>query len=253
VAATDLRVYVAELAFTLGLYEQALDAMPDLIAASGRLLSQGIITPVTHAYRLALHGRMLAEANRPNEARVQLSAALPAMLTDSPIVRQSAGLLQWGCAVLALGDREQMPQIIDQTKKALARHGQAAPWNYDSPNAHRLLADLYLAANNPASALEHAQLALTVNGLRQHGIEGYYLTLARSQREMGRDAEAADAIRAAYQRVLTVAGRTPDPEAQAAWLERVPDNREIIAWWEGINAPDASTTTTAPHEAESVP
>ena len=153
-------------------------------------------------------------------------------------------LLHWGYGVLALGDRKQMREVIELTEKALVSYGQTAAWNYDAAAAHRLLAELYLAFGDGALAVEHAQKALAVLGLRQYSIERYHLTLARALRTVGRPLEAADAIRAAYQRVLLVAGRTPDPEVQIAWLERVAANQEIIDWWEAINQPDALPATT---------
>jgi tetratricopeptide (TPR) repeat protein len=219
--------------------------MPELLAASTGLRAQGIIPSVLQTARVAQYGRMLAEVGRLDEARQQLAAVAPAMPTEKLTARQAAALLHWGCGVLALGDRRQMREVIELTEKALARYGRAATWNYDAAAAHRLLAELHLAFGENALAVEHAQKALGVLGLRQYSIERYHLTLACAFRAAGRPVEAADAIRAAYQRVLLVAGRTPDPDVQGAWLEHVAENREIIAWWEAINQPDALPAATA--------
>ena len=76
-AATELRFYIADLAYTLGLPEQALSMVPDLLASSASLQAQGIIPPIVHAARVAQYGRMLAEVGRCDDARRQLAAALP--------------------------------------------------------------------------------------------------------------------------------------------------------------------------------
>jgi eukaryotic-like serine/threonine-protein kinase len=244
-ASTELRIFAADLSFTLGLYEQTLNVMPDLIIASASLLSQGITPATTHANRLAIYGRMLAEAGRPVEARKQLNAALPELLIEKPTVRHAAALIVWGYGVLALSDRNQAPRVVDLIESGLARYGESAAWNYDSASAHRLLAELYLQSDKNELALEHSQKGFGALGLRQYGIERHYLTLARALCAAGRLQDAAEAIRAAYQRVLLVASRTPDPEVQAAWLENVADNRAIIAWWEAINQPGADPGPTA--------
>ncbi len=241
--ATELGFYSADLKFVLGLYDAAIAMLPELIAASAGLLAQGIVPSATHARRTVMYGRMLAEAGRHDEARRQLSLAPLAALAGKSIAKNGAALLHWGYAVLALRDVGQMRQAVDVTENALAQLERAAPWNYDVAAALRLLAELQLALGDPAGAIKHAQAALDAQAPRQYGIECLYLTLARSLQAAGRAREAADAIRAAYQRVLLVAGRTPDPDAQAAWLENVPANREIVAWWEAINQFDTLTVT----------
>ncbi|MGE5603721.1 MAG: ATP-binding protein, partial [Nitrososphaerales archaeon] len=242
--AAEMRFYIAELAFGLGLHERALRIMLDVVTASATLLAQNIVGPAMHTSRMALYGRMLAEAGQPDEARRQLAAAFAAVPAGQAMTKYATALRHWGYGVLTLGDQGQMRQAIEVTENMLLCRGQAAPWNYDVPFAHRLLAELYLAFGDHALALRQAEETLEIQGLRQFGIETVYLTLARALRTAGRPEEAAAAIRSAYQRVLLVAGRTPDPDVQAAWLEQVPANREIIAWWEGINQPDTSPATT---------
>ncbi len=241
--ATELRFFIADLTFTLGLYEKALAMMPELLASSASLLAQGIVVPATHSRRAAMYGKMLAEAGEVDEARRQLAAARPETLSEAALPKHATTLLYWACGVLALGDPGLIHEAIELTEQAAVRLGRAAPWNYDVAWAHRLLAELYLALGDFARGLQHAEQALEIQGFRQQSIECLYLTLARSLRGGEPCARGGGCHSAAYQRVLLVAGRTPDPDVQAAWLERVPANREIIAWWEAINQPDPLPAT----------
>lgn len=240
--ANELRTYIADLKFTLGLHAEALVALPELLATSAALLTQGIIPSIVHGVRRAQYGKLLAEAERFDEARRELDAAFVVIETEGWNARRATALLNWGLGVLRLPEHDEAARAISMTEEALTRYGQAAAWNYDAAAAHRLLAEMMLCRRDAQAAVEHAQTALMVLGLRQYSIELYHLTLARSLRAAGRHDDAADAIGAAYQRVLLVAGRNPDPDIQTAWLERVPANREIIAWWEAFNQPATNPT-----------
>ena len=48
-------------------------------------------------------------------------------------------------------------------------------------------------------------------------------------RALGREAEADEYLRRAYERVTLVAGKTTDPALKKSWLEKVQTNREILA------------------------
>jgi tetratricopeptide (TPR) repeat protein len=214
------------------------------------LVAQRVMTPSARAAAVAAHGCELALERRYDEAEDRLKEALEATHTERWIAQHGDALLYWAEGALALAagrgaaaDRARLRQAIDLTERALAQFGSAAPWNYDAGRSNRVLAELYLALGENERALAHARKGLEIRGIRQYGIEEFHYALARALDANGRHAEAADAVRAAYQRVLLVAGRTPDPEAQAAWLENVPVNRAIIAWWEALNQPEGLPTS----------
>jgi tetratricopeptide (TPR) repeat protein len=244
-ARCQLRIRVAEFLITLGLRAEALEVSEEILPGIARLAAQGIFTQSalgsaasTYAYALALEGRFDA-------AEAQLEQARDAILGDARLSQQANALLYWTDAALALAagrgapsDVQRLRRAIELIEATLMQFGRAAPWNYDAGRGHRQLAELQLAFGENESALTHARRGLEARGIRQYGVEEFYWTLARALRANGREAEAADLIRAAYQRLLLVAGRTPDPEAQAGWLERVPVNRDIIAWWEALNEPE---------------
>ncbi len=245
-AATMLRFRIAQFNHTLGLYERALSVMPEVIDEARRLVSQGIITNGLLAVLVAAHGAMLAGAGRPEEARQDLAEALQTTLAEKWVLQHGDAILTWARGVLLVPTDELLRQALELALTALNRFGKAAPWNFDAGAAHLVLAQLRLALGESGNALEHARKALAFQNARHHDVECFHYTLARALHENGCAAEAADAMRAAYQRVLLVAARTPDPEAQFAWLERVPVNRAIINWWEALNQPGAPPTATTP-------
>ena len=63
--------------------------------------------------------------------------------------------------------------------------------------------------------------------------EEVWLTHSRVLRAKGHQAEADGYLQRAYDRVMLVASKTTDPVLKQSWLENVPDNREIVAEWEG--------------------
>jgi len=245
-AATMLRFRVAQFSHTLGLYEEALSLMPDVLDGARRLVNQGIITKGLFAVLRAAYGAMLADGGRLEEARRELAGALQTMQAEKWILQHGDAILTWAHGILLVPTDELLRQALELAMTALNRFGKAAPWNFDAGAAHLVLAQLHLALGESVAALEHARKALASQNARHYDVECFHHTLACALRENGRTAEAADAIRAAYQRVLLVAARTPDPEVQAAWLERVPVNRAIISWWEALNQPGDPAAATTP-------
>jgi eukaryotic-like serine/threonine-protein kinase len=250
-ARCQLNIRVAESLIAVGLRSEALTVLEEIMPALGELVAQRIITRSARGSVIATHGYALALEGRYDEATARLAEALDEIRDDARQYQQANALLYWtdGALALAAGrggaeHQRRLRQAIELTEAALDQFCRAAPWNYDSGRAHRLLAELRLAFGENEAALAHAQKAIELRGLRQYSVEEFHHTLARALRANGRDREAADVIRAAYQRVLLVAGRTPDPEAQAAWLERVPVNRAIIAWWEALNEPESLPAST---------
>ncbi len=251
-ALCQLQIRITEFLLALGLREEALKGHKRIAPLLTELVAQRIITRSARGSAIATCGYALALEGRYDEADARLAEALEEVLGDARTSQQANALLYWTDGALALAaqrgapsDFHRLRRALDLTETALAQFSRAAPWNYDASRGRRQLAELRLAFDENELALTHAQKGLELRGLRQYGIEEFHYTLARALRANGRHAEAAEAIRAAYQRVLLVAGRTPDPEAQAAWLERVPVNVAIIAWWEAINEPEPPTATTS--------
>jgi len=245
-AASMLRFRIAQFNHTLGLYEEALSLMPEVLDEARRLVSQGIITEGLFAVLAATHGAMLAGGGHPEEARQELAEALQTTLAEKWVLQHGDAILTWARGILLVPTDELLRQALELAMTALNRFGKAAPWNFDAGAAHVVLAQLHLALGENGPALEHAKKALAFQNARHYDIECFHFTLARALRQNGCGAEAADVIRTAYQRALLVAARTPDPEVQAAWLERVPVNRAIISWWEALNQPGGPAIVATP-------
>jgi tetratricopeptide (TPR) repeat protein len=250
-ARCQLQIRVVECLIALGLRERALRANAEIAPLLSELVTQRVITRSARGSALATSAYALALEGRGEEAGERLADALDEILGDAPTSQQANALLYWTDGALALAgqrgapaDAERLHRAIQLTEAALDQFSRSAPWNYDASRAHRQLAELRMVFGENEAALAHAQKGLELRGLRQYGVEEFHHTLARALRANSRHAETAEAVRAAYQRVLLVAGRTPDPEAQAAWLERVPVNVSIIAWWEAINEPEPPPTVT---------
>jgi len=241
-----LRFRIAQFNHTLGLYEEALSLMPEVLDEARRLVSQGIITEGLFAVLAATHGAMLAGGGHPEEARQELAEALQTTLAEKWLLQHGDAILTWARGILLVPTDELLRQALELAMTALNRFGKAAPWNFDAGAAHVVLAQLHLALGENGPALEHAKKALAFQNARHYDIECFHFTLARALRQNGCGAEAADVIRTAYQRALLVAARTPDPEVQAAWLERVPVNRAIISWWEALNQPGGPAIVATP-------
>jgi hypothetical protein len=99
---------------------------------------------------------------------------------------------------------------------------------------HHKSARLNLEIGDLEQALESSKRALQdmeIGGERWC-VERGYLTHTRVMRALGRDDEADDYLRRAYERVMLVASKTQDETLRQSWLENVPDNCEIIAEWE---------------------
>ncbi len=75
----------------------------------------------------------------------------------------------------------------------------------------------------------------TVNypGIRSNAdLFNFHLTHARALRANGREAEADETLKQAYDYVMRVADNLQDESLRRSWLENVRDNREIVAEWQ---------------------
>ena len=90
-----------------------------------------------------------------------------------------------------------------------------------------------LALGDVEQALECSSKAMELSAFPDHYYsQQYFLTHARVLRALGRDDEADDYLRRAYERVMFVAGKIQDEDLRQSFLENATDHREIIAEWE---------------------
>jgi len=93
-----------------------------------------------------------------------------------------------------------------------------------------LLAKLHLALGEIDDALEWSIRALDLVE-RMPGPdapESKFFTHAQILRVLGRESEADEYLRRAYDRVMLVVSKTQDDELKRSWLENVHVNREIL-------------------------
>jgi hypothetical protein len=67
--------------------------------------------------------------------------------------------------------------------------------------------------------------------------ESYLYTHSRALRAMGREVEADETLRRAYEQVMLVASKTRDESLRLSWLENVRINREILSAWAARREP----------------
>ncbi len=92
-------------------------------------------------------------------------------------------------------------------------------------------ARLYLALNETDEALNRTTEALQLVKAFPYPaymMEQFFFTHSRALRAAGREAEADDYLRRAYERVMLVAHKTKDDTLRRSWLENVKENREIV-------------------------
>jgi len=190
-------------------------------------------------------GRMQAGLGDYDQARQCLAEALAraekaGTLTDvaSALANQAyVALLEGGPANLRLG--------LEQAKRAAELlRGTAA--TDDLADALHVAAQLHLALSEWEASqdqvgwtAEHLEAALACSTEVMRLVaawpaqpEAYLYTHSRALRAVGREAEADDHLRQAYERVMLVAGKIQDETLRRGWLENRPDNREIMAEWE---------------------
>jgi predicted ATPase len=221
----------------LGQYRAALEVTQGLLPTLERLLGPG-----SHSRYLVFAARMEAELGHPERARASLEAAraqaerggLDVDIGATLSTRAYLALRQGGVAALRFG-LQQTVQAID-----LLRGTSAVD---DLAEALHNAARLHLALSHEAlpaaelkvhrdAALTYAAEALQATAAWPVAPETYLYTYACALQAVGREAEAAEPLRKAYDRVLSVAGQTRDSTLRHGWLEGVRVNREILRAWE---------------------
>ena len=110
-----------------------------------------------------------------------------------------------------------------------------------STEARAGLARCALAAGRAGEALEHIHPVWDY--LREQAAAGMefavwaHLTCVRVFRAAGHPEESRRALAAGYQQLMERASRISDPAWRRSFLENVPENREIVAMWEGTGTP----------------
>lgn len=93
-------------------------------------------------------------------------------------------------------------------------------------------ARLSLAMGQNAQALTQITEADQILSMFPLPHEGLMITHARALRANGRVEEANALLKRAYRRVMQVAAQLKNPVYRQSWLERVRDNRDILADWQ---------------------
>jgi tetratricopeptide (TPR) repeat protein len=127
------------------------------------------------------------------------------------------------------GHREEMQAGLELVKEALA----ALPQNATGTMAdgYEVGARLHLAVGELAEAEVSSRKAvdLVEASWAWRRPQAVWFTHSQVLRALGREAEADEYLRRAYERVMLVAGKTTDPDLKRSWLEDVRANREILA------------------------
>jgi tetratricopeptide (TPR) repeat protein len=234
----NLRVREADFLARLGQFSRALPMFRAELSAAEHRLAEGTLSTVEHVNLLALVGLVEAEIGDHAAARGHLEAAL-AGIKPAETPPDVAGLLinRAYCALLA-ADAAELRLGLDLVERAIGLMHRGATWLISLAIAHRVAAELYLALADPDAALAASQEALRDLGVGRYAAEKFYFTHSRALLASGRQAEAEEYLRRAYERVRLVAGQTDDPELRRSWLEDVRTNREIIADWERLHQTD---------------
>ena len=230
-----MRVRKADFLGRLGQYPRALTILRDEIASAERRLAQGTIAVVEYGNFFSHIGWVEAEMGDHDAARDHLEVAL-AGVRPAETPPDLAGLLVNGayCALLA-GNEAELRLGLDLAERAIRLIHRGATWLIKLAIAHRIAAELYPALDNPAAAQANSEEALRDLGIGRYEAELFFFTHARSLLANGRQTEAENFARQAYERVFLVAEQTDDVDLRRSWLGDVRCNRAIIAQRERLN------------------
>jgi tetratricopeptide (TPR) repeat protein len=229
VLAAQFEVNKAFLLTYLGQLEPALELAQSVLLDADRLLNYGYQMMLSDVIALCQGG--LGHFRQARECcRAAIERAEQAGETRDTVA-WLVGLAYVACLE---GDRAKLRVGTERVQQ----YGVSLP--ADNAWSHHLAARMHLALGEAELALESSSKVMQQKELRgevSYWMEQYYLTHARVLRTLGRDAEADDYLQRAYERVMLVASKTQDERLRRGWLENVPDNREIVAEWEGRHRP----------------
>ena len=226
VLAAQFQLRKAELLLLLGQFEPALELAQSVLPDADRLLGYRDQIGLLDLISLCQVG-----LGRFRQARESLQAGLGRAEIAGETVDAGMFLLDLAYVAYLEGDQAMLRAAMEQVQRPDV--SQPA-----SPLYHHRAARLHLALGDVEQALESSNKAMQLHaafpdGLyAQHYAQQYYLTHARVLRALGRDAEADEYLRRAYERVMLVASKTHDEALRQSFLENAIDNREIVAEWE---------------------
>jgi tetratricopeptide (TPR) repeat protein len=170
---------------------------------------------------------------RLRQAQESLQAGLEGAMRAGETYDARVWLLHLARVAYLESDGAGLRAIMEQVQGSDVNWPEAWAW------PHSEVARLYLAFGDVEQALECSNKAMEQYADFPDGLyaEQYFLTHARVLRALGRDDEADDYLRRAYERIVLVAGKIQDDDLRQSFLENATDHREIIAEWEARGKP----------------
>ncbi len=230
--AAHFQVHKAMLLAVLGQVESALESALEL-AQTVLSDADGVLEQWAKRDSHRFIGYCQAQLGRFRQARESYQAGLETTEKAGDTVDAVSWLIHLAYVAYLEGDQAGLQAAMEQVQQ----RDVILPPRYVF--LHRDAARLYLALGAVEQALESSEKVMQEVKVFGEGyfVEQYYLTHSRVLRSLGRDAEADDYSRRAYERVMLVASKTQDEELRRGWLENVRDNREIVAEWEARAGP----------------
>ncbi|MGW8181315.1 MAG: hypothetical protein ACWGQW_21500, partial [bacterium] len=202
VLAAHFEVNKAFLLTYLGQLEPALESAQSMLLDADRLLNYGYQMMLSDVIALCQEG--LGHFRQARECcRAAIERAEQAGETRDTVA-WLVGLAYVACLE---GDPEKLRLGMERVQQV----GVSLP--ADNAWSHHLAARMHLALGEAELALESSSNVMQQKELRgevSYWMEQYYLTHSRVLRTLGRDAEADDYLRRAYERVMLVASRSPN-------------------------------------------
>ena len=169
-------------------------------------------------------GMLLAGLGRYDEARQNIEEGLRLVEPDGTPADIAWKWAHLGWVDLVEGEPAHDAGILRQGAERLHR---ALPVLLERENAEDWDAMLHVAARlhlllgevDEALALSTELMQLSANIPYPNNLELYRFTHSQILRRLGRDAEAGDALRSAYERVMLVASKLQDAALRRSWLE----------------------------------
>jgi tetratricopeptide (TPR) repeat protein len=229
VLVAQFQVDKAYLLLLLGQFEPALEVTQKILRDADRLLDYS-----DQIFIWRIVGYCQIGLGRFRQARESFQVGLELAAKAGETVDAGGWLLHLAYVAHLEGDGARLRAIMEQVKRGDV--SLLVAFGFFDREAARL----YLALGEVEQALESsskAARAVEMLGQAMGWEQSCLLTHARVLRAVGRDDEADDYLRRAYERVMLVARKTQDEGLRQSWLEDMPDNREIIAEWEERGKP----------------
>ncbi len=235
-ALNKLRLRRADFLARLGQYEQAMGIVQTVRAQMDAAIAQGVMDSATELEVLTFLGWLKAVLGDRQASLAYLEQASAGVDRAGAEFVAANVLGLFAHALLLLGEPDDIRRALPLAERATVLFADNPSIPVERTEVRRIAAEIHLALGAPETALVLMTEAMNIIGATPFMPERNFYTAARILTALGRPAEAEEQLRHAYQRVLFVAGRIPDPALQRSWLENVRMNREIVAEWEAVNA-----------------